>query len=328
MSRAAEVTPRPSSGSAAGPGDASRIVARATAVDAVGLEGRAAALAMRSIKRESKLWAPRPRDPVHGPHHPRGHRHARQGRRALRQGRATRPDRTRRPVAWPRSASTRSSCRSRSSALRGHRRRGRQSVAGGFPSGSAPLDVKLAGDPRRGRGWAPTRSTSCIEPRRLPRRPLREAFDEIVAVKEACGRDAPQGDPRDGRARHPTTACGRPRCSRWRPAPTSSRPPPARSACRDPAVDAVHARGRSATSTTRPGAMVGMKLAGGIRHGEAGDPVPGDACTRRSAPDWMTPDRFRIGASSLLNDVLMQLEKERTGRYPARTTSRSTDGAT
>jgi deoxyribose-phosphate aldolase len=32
-------------------------------------------------------------------------------------------------------------------------------------------------------------------------------------------------------------------------------------------------------------------------------------------PDWMSPDRFRIGASSLLNDVLMQIDKERTGRY-------------
>ena len=32
-------------------------------------------------------------------------------------------------------------------------------------------------------------------------------------------------------------------------------------------------------------------------------------------PRWMTPDRFRFGASSLLNDVLMQLEKERTGAY-------------
>ena len=29
----------------------------------------------------------------------------------------------------------------------------------------------------------------------------------------------------------------------------------------------------------------------------------------------MTPDYFRFGASSLLNDVLMQIEKERTGRY-------------
>ena len=32
-------------------------------------------------------------------------------------------------------------------------------------------------------------------------------------------------------------------------------------------------------------------------------------------PRWMTPERFRIGASSLLNDCLMQLEKQRTGRY-------------
>ena len=29
----------------------------------------------------------------------------------------------------------------------------------------------------------------------------------------------------------------------------------------------------------------------------------------------MTPDRFRFGASSLLNDVLMQIRKERTGAY-------------
>ena len=32
-------------------------------------------------------------------------------------------------------------------------------------------------------------------------------------------------------------------------------------------------------------------------------------------PRWMTPERFRFGASTLLNDVLMQIEKERTGRY-------------
>ena len=29
-----------------------------------------------------------------------------------------------------------------------------------------------------------------------------------------------------------------------------------------------------------------------------------------------TPDRFRIGASSLLNDLLMQYQKTQTGRYP------------
>src|SRR5213595_2182340 len=39
------------------PSEASRMVARTSAVDAVGLEERAASLAKRSIKRDSKLWA-------------------------------------------------------------------------------------------------------------------------------------------------------------------------------------------------------------------------------------------------------------------------------
>jgi len=32
-------------------------------------------------------------------------------------------------------------------------------------------------------------------------------------------------------------------------------------------------------------------------------------------PRWMTPERFRFGASSLLNDVVQQLQRERTGHY-------------
>ena len=31
--------------------------------------------------------------------------------------------------------------------------------------------------------------------------------------------------------------------------------------------------------------------------------------------EWMNADMFRFGASSLLNDVLMQLKKEKTGAY-------------
>ena len=31
--------------------------------------------------------------------------------------------------------------------------------------------------------------------------------------------------------------------------------------------------------------------------------------------DWLTPDLFRIGASTLLNDVLMQLGKMVDGNY-------------
>ena len=31
--------------------------------------------------------------------------------------------------------------------------------------------------------------------------------------------------------------------------------------------------------------------------------------------EWLTPDRLRIGASSVLNDLLMQYAKTETGRY-------------
>jgi deoxyribose-phosphate aldolase len=34
-----------------------------------------------------------------------------------------------------------------------------------------------------------------------------------------------------------------------------------------------------------------------------------------AGPDWLDPDRFRFGASSLLNDLLMQRTKVTTGVY-------------
>jgi deoxyribose-phosphate aldolase len=32
-------------------------------------------------------------------------------------------------------------------------------------------------------------------------------------------------------------------------------------------------------------------------------------------PEWLTPDLFRFGASSLLNDLLKQIFKQVTGQY-------------
>jgi len=62
------------------------------------------------------------------------------------------------------------------------------------------------------------------------------------------------------------------------------------------------------------GRVVGMKPAGGIR--TAKEAVQYLVVLYETlGPRWMTPDRFRFGASSLLNDVLMQIEKERTGAY-------------
>jgi deoxyribose-phosphate aldolase len=31
--------------------------------------------------------------------------------------------------------------------------------------------------------------------------------------------------------------------------------------------------------------------------------------------EWLDPQRFRIGASTLLNDLLMQIDKQRNGFY-------------
>jgi len=62
------------------------------------------------------------------------------------------------------------------------------------------------------------------------------------------------------------------------------------------------------------GRLVGMKPAGGIR--QAKQAVQYLVQLHETlGPDWMTPDLYRLGASTLLNDVLMQVRKERTGRY-------------
>jgi len=62
------------------------------------------------------------------------------------------------------------------------------------------------------------------------------------------------------------------------------------------------------------GTVVGVKPAGGIRTSK--DAVKHLVVVNETAgPDWLTPDRFRFGASSLLDDLLMQRMKLSTGRY-------------
>jgi deoxyribose-phosphate aldolase len=62
------------------------------------------------------------------------------------------------------------------------------------------------------------------------------------------------------------------------------------------------------------GRRVGVKVAGGIR--TAKDAIRYLVLVREIAgPEWLTPDLFRIGASSLLNDLLMQRSKQLTGAY-------------
>jgi deoxyribose-phosphate aldolase len=62
------------------------------------------------------------------------------------------------------------------------------------------------------------------------------------------------------------------------------------------------------------GILIGVKPAGGIR--TAKDAIKYLVVVKEVAGEaWLTPDLFRFGASSLLNDVLMQRQKLKTGNY-------------
>lgn len=64
----------------------------------------------------------------------------------------------------------------------------------------------------------------------------------------------------------------------------------------------------------RTGVRIGMKPAGGIR--TAKQAVQYLVMVRETlGKDWLTPELFRFGASSLANDILMQIRKQKQGMY-------------
>ena len=64
----------------------------------------------------------------------------------------------------------------------------------------------------------------------------------------------------------------------------------------------------------RTGRVVGMKPAGGVSTSKAALSVL--VLVKETLGDaWLTPDLLRIGASSVLNDLLLQYAKTETGRY-------------
>jgi len=62
------------------------------------------------------------------------------------------------------------------------------------------------------------------------------------------------------------------------------------------------------------GRVVGFKPAGGIRTAKQAIAYL-VVLNETLGPAWLTPERFRLGASTLLNDILMQIQRERTGAY-------------
>jgi len=62
------------------------------------------------------------------------------------------------------------------------------------------------------------------------------------------------------------------------------------------------------------GKKIGMKPAGGISKAKLA--IQYLVMVRETlGRDWLNPDLFRFGASSLANDVLMQIVKQTTGVY-------------
>jgi deoxyribose-phosphate aldolase len=186
------------------------------------------------------------------------------------------------------------------------------SVATAFPSGRASLAVKLADTADAVAGGA-TEVDMVIDRGAFLSGRYGQVYDEIVAVKQACG-DAhlkvilETGElvtlDNVARASWLAMLAGADfiKTSTGKVSPAST-PPVALvmlTAVRDHAQMTGH--------------RVGVKVAGGIR--TAKDAVRYLVLVNETAgPGWLTPSRFRIGASSLLNDLLMQRAKQLTGVY-------------
>tara|TARA_Y100000590_G_scaffold76474_1_gene84597 strand:- start:405 stop:1304 length:900 start_codon:yes stop_codon:yes gene_type:complete len=68
---------------------------------------------------------------------------------------------------------------------------------------------------------------------------------------------------------------------------------------------------------TKTGKQIGMKPAGGI--GTAKQAIQYLVMVKETlGEDWLSPDLFRFGASSLASDVLMQIVKQSTGQYQSK----------
>ncbi len=191
------------------------------------------------------------------------------------------------------------------------------SVATAFPSGRAALDVKLADTQDAVEAGADEIDMVIDRGAFLAGRYL-EVYDEIVAVREACARP-------DGSAAHlkvifetgELATYDNVRRASWLAmmagadfikTSTGKVQPAATLPVTLVMLEAVR------DFRTVTGQMVGVKPAGGIRTSK--DAIRYLVVVNEVAgPDWLDPDWFRFGASSLLNDLLMQRTKMTTGRY-------------
>lgn len=186
------------------------------------------------------------------------------------------------------------------------------SVATAFPSGQAPLAVKLA-DARAAVADGADEIDMVINRGAFLSGRYGEVFDEIVAVKEAVGPAHLKVILETGelatydnvrRASWLAMLAG----ADFIKTSTGKVQPAATMPVTLVMLEAV----RDFLATT--GRQVGVKPAGGIRTSK--DAVRYLVMVNETAgEEWLDPARFRFGASTLLNDLLMQRTKLRTGHY-------------
>ena len=290
--------------------DASRLVARVTAVDAVGITERASSLAKRSIKRESKLWALdlaiRCMDltTLEGTDTT--------GKIVAMCAKAVRPDPL--DAEIPSVAAVCLYPQLVPVAVDHLKGTGVHvaSVAGGFPSGLGPLDARLQ-EIRDVVEMGADEIDIVLNRSLFLGGRYAECFEELVAAREAAGSTHLKVILETGelgsfdRVRQASVLA----MAAGADFIKTSTGKIATGAELSTALCMMEAARDFFHETGHP---VGIKVAGGVRASKNAIQYL-TILYETLGSEWMTPDRFRIGASTLLNDVLMQIDKERTGRY-------------
>jgi deoxyribose-phosphate aldolase len=185
-------------------------------------------------------------------------------------------------------------------------------VATAFPSGRASLAVKLA-DTREAVANGADEIDMVIDRGAFLAGRYLDVYDEIVAVKAACGTAHLKvifetGELRTydnaRRASYLAMLAGADfiKTSTGKVSPAATLPVTLI------LLEAVRDWHR------QTGQLVGVKPAGGIR--TAKDAIRYLVMVNEVCGEtWLTPDLFRFGASSLLNDLLLQRQRMRTGHY-------------
>jgi len=185
-------------------------------------------------------------------------------------------------------------------------------VATAFPSGRSSLDVKLM-DTRDAVAAGADEIDMVIDRGAFLSGDLALVHDEIVAVKEACGTAhlkviLETGELRTldnvRRASWLAMLAGADFIKTSTGKVTPAATPPVTLVMLEAVRDFERATGR----------RIGVKAAGGIRTSK--DAIKYLVLVNETVGDeWLTPDLFRFGASTLLNDLLLQRQRMASGHY-------------